>query len=209
LTASISRILAKPVPVIGIGWAVGGALGAYLSWTQDWYPGVILIGIVTGATTGLVLKRMQKSVTLISIAIMCVAWLSGGVVSEKLDNSLPDAVSNVFGGLMDTDFMWKLGWLIGAYLAGALGGAIGGIVTGLLLRGRTQSIHWKQVWIIALGWAGAYGIAWIAALASGEITSWEDMWSFVVGSGFGYLICGLIGAIVMFSQLRRSTARPE
>jgi hypothetical protein len=137
--------------------------------------------------------------------LMSSAFVLSDLVSKTINDSVADAVSAIFGSLIDKEIVWNTGWWIGTWIAGALGSTIGGVAAGLMLRGMAPSIRWKQVCIIALGWSVSFGFGWVASMASGDATSWEEMWPYVIGTSVGSLVGGIAGSSIIFSQLKRSS----
>jgi hypothetical protein len=90
---------------------------------------------------------------------------------------------------------WSLAWAIYLPLVGVavnflIGGAIGGLITGLALSPTQPSIPWKQILVVAFGWATMIGVV-----------NWA---MYFVGSIVAGMIAGSMGGLITALALRRT-----
>ena len=152
--------------LIAFGWAVG--------WAVELDAGFAVGGTVGGLVTGYALRLAEPSFRWRQITLVAIGW----AVGEAVDG----AVSGALIGTVDKAVVWAFGGFVGGFV----GGAVGGMVTGYALHLAEPSFRWRQITLVAVGWA-------VSAAVGGAVSA-------AVGGAFGNVVgstvTGAVGAAV-------------
>jgi hypothetical protein len=201
LVGLLHDLVRKSLLVVAAGWALGGIVGIYWSWTKNPGWGLVGFALIPATTTGLVLWGRRRRFAWLWTALLCAAFVLALALFDQLKVPVSDLVSAVFGKLADVEIAWKVGWWFGFVLAGVLSGTVVGVAIALGLRKSGLSLSKRPFWTIVLGWALGIALFGLGGEAFGEVTNWESLVAVVAGYALGGLIGGAIGGLIMFSQL--------
>ncbi|HEX9018351.1 MAG TPA: caspase family protein [Anaerolineaceae bacterium] len=178
------------VLITALGWAASFALGFILS---NVYGSLLvggIMGAVAGLLMGLALNKSGFPVTWQQILLLMLGWGVAFLLIWGTDAPL----------VMLFD---HLGWDTRSPFMGAIGGVVGGLATGLALRWRISTLRWQPVLIILLGWIAAGFVDVLLFVGIDNAPSGIPIIAFAAFLGG---VIGLIGSLVMASQLRHSGA---
>lgn len=181
-----------PVGLVSIGWGITWGI----TWSSPMLLGLmhlveeggfaivaLLCGALSGLVCGLVLRWTLPAIRWLHILLIAAGWSIGLIV-------YPDIFFVVL--------IWDepIGFI--TIIAPVIIGLIGGSATGLILKWADPLTNWRDVMVIAGGWAFAMSIGLIL---SPKIHLSTDLLSILARFSVTGLVTGAIGSGIMFWQL--------
>lgn len=168
-----------------VGWAFCSAIYWVISEIYGWestQAGIVntLLWAIGGLITGILLRWTDLSFRWNRILMIAIGWPVAMFIGANVSMNIYDTWDKPINGLIR--------------------GIIGGLVTALALQQSNQSIHWRQIFLITIGWTVGSVISWVIGdIIYDAYDLGTYLWA-IPGALTG-AITGAIGSLVMYWQL--------
>jgi len=201
----------------GVSWAVGWSIVRYIGLGYSHvvggdYGGLvggIIAGLIGGIVTAIVIKRakLSNSLKTYHIVLFALGW-SVFVFYDWLDGFVVASV---------------VGTPIQSGIGGPLSGVLGGVLTAIILWWAVRTLNWKQLLLIAGGWATGFSLAglisWTTGFEIARIYVFGPFWGddpgitglilLTIVSTLCGAIAGWIGGFATFKQFETTLSQKD